>query len=131
MLGTIGGDGDAVDCFVLTETPIASGTVIECEPVGLLEQIEDGKTDHKVLAVLRDAPARFDAAAIAVLRIFIAGVFAHVPEVIDTYSLCEYRATGTQLQCQAVGGGQNAWCRRRKAASNAPRLASLQSDLIP
>jgi len=26
------------------------------------------------------------------------GVFAHVPEVIDTYPLCEYRATGTQLQ---------------------------------
>ena len=58
VLGTIGGDGDAVDCFVLTETPLRSGTIVECEPVGLLEQIEDGEIDHKVLAVLPGTDAR-------------------------------------------------------------------------
>ena len=59
VLGTRGGDGDAVDCFVLTESPLASGTTVECEPFGLLEQIEDGEIDHKVLAVLPGAmPAR-------------------------------------------------------------------------
>ncbi len=55
VLGTTGGDGDAVDCFVLTETPLRSGSIVECEPVGLLEQIEDGGVDHKVLAVLAGA----------------------------------------------------------------------------
>jgi Inorganic pyrophosphatase len=35
VLGTCGGDGDAVDCFVLTATRLASGSVVDCEPVGL------------------------------------------------------------------------------------------------
>jgi inorganic pyrophosphatase len=79
VLGTISGDGDAVDCFVLTETPLPSGTIVECEPVGLLEQIEDGEIDHKVLAVPPGADARLDAETLAAVRTFIAGVFAHVP----------------------------------------------------
>ena len=41
--GTVSGDDDAVDCFVLTTLPLAAGTTIECDPVGLLEQIEDGE----------------------------------------------------------------------------------------
>ena len=77
-IGTRSGDGDAVDCFVLTGRPLASGTVVECEPVGLLEQIEDGAVDHKVLAMLPgDAPPSGD--AVAKLWTFAAGVFAHVP----------------------------------------------------
>jgi inorganic pyrophosphatase len=79
VLGTVSGDGDAVDCFVLTETPLRSGTIVECEPAGLLEQIEDGEIDHKVLAVLPGTDARLDAAMLAAVRTFIAGVFAHVP----------------------------------------------------
>ena len=79
VLRTVSGDGDAVDCFVLTETVLASGTTVECEPVGLIEQIEDGEIDHKVLAVPRGSEARVDAAAVAPIKAFIAGVFAHVP----------------------------------------------------
>ena len=79
VLGTLSGDGDAVDCFVLTETPLRSGATIECEPVGLIEQIEDGEIDHKVLAVPRGSEARLDAAAVATIKTFVAGVFAHVP----------------------------------------------------
>jgi inorganic pyrophosphatase len=79
VLGTVSGDGDAVDCFVLTGAPLPSGTTVECEPVGLIEQIEDGEIDHKVLAVPRGSEARLDAAAVAAIKTFIAGVFAHVP----------------------------------------------------
>ena len=79
VLGTIGGDGDAVDCFVLTQAPLRSGTIVDCEPVALLEQIEDGAVDHKVLAVPAGADAALDQALVAQLRTFITGVFAHVP----------------------------------------------------
>lgn len=79
VLGTISGDSDAVDCFVLTDAPLPSGTIVECEPLGLLEQIEDGEIDHKVLAVLSGGEAGLDEAVVAALRNFIAGVFAHVP----------------------------------------------------
>ena len=43
VIGTVSGDGDAVDCFVLTSEPLTAGTILECDPIGLLEQIEDGE----------------------------------------------------------------------------------------
>ena len=52
VIGTKAGDGDAADCFILTGENLGSGTIAECDPLGLLEQIEDGEVDHKVLAVL-------------------------------------------------------------------------------
>jgi inorganic pyrophosphatase len=78
VLGTRSGDGDAVDCFVLTARVLASGTVVECIAAGLLEQVEDGEIDHKVLATL---PGEIVALAEAEpkLRDFVAKVFAHVP----------------------------------------------------
>jgi len=79
VLGTVSGDGDAVDCFVLTQTPLAPGTIVECDPIGLVEQIEDGEIDHKVLATLPGDEARLDAAVVAALKNFGANVFAHVP----------------------------------------------------
>ncbi len=78
-VGTKSGDGDAVDCFVLTDKPLASGSVIECEPLALLEQIEDGEIDHKVLAALSDESPIVDEAVLAALKDFAANVFAHVP----------------------------------------------------
>src|SRR5262245_34793074 len=79
VLGTIGGGDDAVDCFVLTGTPLASGAIVECVPVGLLEQIEDGEIDHKVLAALPGTGTTVDAATVTTLRNFAVAVFAHVP----------------------------------------------------
>src|SRR5688500_13081946 len=52
VVGTKAGDGDAADCFVLTARKLSSGAIIDCEAVGLLEQVEDDQVDHKVLAVL-------------------------------------------------------------------------------
>jgi inorganic pyrophosphatase len=79
VLGTVSGDGDAVDCFVLTATTLASGTTVDCEPIALVEQIEDGEIDHKVLAALEGDEVRLDDAIVAAITDFIAGVFAHVP----------------------------------------------------
>jgi inorganic pyrophosphatase len=80
VIGTLGGDGDAVDCFVLTNTRISVGDTIECDPIGLLEQVEDGKTDHKVLAVPSGEPPVLEETTVAELKSFISGVFSHVPD---------------------------------------------------
>lgn len=79
VIGTIGDDDDAVDCFVLTAEPLVAGTLLECDPIALLEQIEDGEIDHKVLAVPSGAYATIDETVIAALKKFICDVFAHVP----------------------------------------------------
>lgn len=49
---TTSGDGDNLDCFVLTNKYLKSGTIHEVEVIGLMKQIEDGQEDHKILAVL-------------------------------------------------------------------------------
>ena len=80
VIGTISGDDDAVDCFVLTSEPLIAGTTLECDPIGLLEQVEDGEVDHKILAVPSGGSATIDDAVVAALKEFISGVFSHVPD---------------------------------------------------
>ena len=79
VIGTRSGDGDCVDCFVLTGATLSSGTIVECDPIGLLEQVEDGETDHKVLAILIGERIALDDVVVASLKHFITEAFAHVP----------------------------------------------------
>lgn len=81
IVGTRNADGGAVDCYVLTERPIPTGTMVEGEPAGLLEQFEDGEVDHKVLAILpgEDAPPPADIEGI--LSTFIAALFRPYPMI--------------------------------------------------
>lgn len=78
VIGTVSGDGDAVDCFIVTDRRLSSGECVECEPVALLEQVEDGAIDHKLLAVPAGEPVTINETTVAALRDFAAGVFAHV-----------------------------------------------------
>ncbi len=46
IIGTSAADGDCVDCYLITNDRLTAGTIVECEPVGLLLQDEDGEVDH-------------------------------------------------------------------------------------
>jgi inorganic pyrophosphatase len=78
ILNTTADDGLNVDCFVLTEAALHTGQVVECDSVGLMEQIEDGKEDHNVLAVIRGGEERLDSKIKEVLVEFVSHVFDHV-----------------------------------------------------
>lgn len=80
ILNTTSDDGDNLDCFVITSRRLTRGTVVSCQPVGVLEQIEDGLADHNVLAVLPDENLAIDADIVERLKQFIMHVFAHVPD---------------------------------------------------
>ncbi|MBK9759531.1 MAG: inorganic diphosphatase [Flavobacteriales bacterium] len=45
-----GGDGDALDVFVLC-TAQPSGTILEVEPIGIVELLDAGERDDKVIAL--------------------------------------------------------------------------------
>ena len=49
--GTQGGDGDTLDAFVATPQPLLQGAVVRCRPVGLLETVDRGEVDNKIIAV--------------------------------------------------------------------------------
>ena len=78
VLNTTAEDGDNVDCFVITTRVLHRGDVVECEAFSLMEQIEDGEIDHKVLALIGGEHIRGDQVEEA-LADFCRHVFDHVP----------------------------------------------------
>ena len=80
ILDTTSEDGDNLDCFVITDSPLKTGMLVECEPIALLEQIEDGEEDHNVLAALPGEAPAIDSAMMDIFREFTSHVFDHVPD---------------------------------------------------
>lgn len=79
VLHTTAQDGLNVDCFVLTDTALAAGQIVDCIAVGLMEQFEDGKADHNVLAVLPDEPQTVDGVTRSILTALVTHVFDNIP----------------------------------------------------
>ena len=52
ILDTTSGDGDNLDCFIITEKILKTGQIVDCEPLGIMEQTEDDDVDNNILAVL-------------------------------------------------------------------------------
>lgn len=48
---TLGGDGDPVDAFVLTDIDVVPGAVIRCKPVGMLVTEDESGMDEKLICV--------------------------------------------------------------------------------
>lgn len=48
---TLGGDGDQLDAIVLASAPLASGTVVKCQAVGVLETLDRGEVDNKLIVL--------------------------------------------------------------------------------
>jgi len=79
ILDTTSEDGDNLDCYVITEQPLKTGTVIACEAVALLEQIEDGEEDHNILATVPGETPEIGSSVVDTLHQFISHVFEHIP----------------------------------------------------
>src|ERR1700745_3414446 len=48
---TLAGDDDPLDVLVLVDSPSFSGCLIEVRAIGMLEMLDQGKPDEKILAV--------------------------------------------------------------------------------
>jgi inorganic pyrophosphatase len=102
ILDTTSGDGDNLDCFVLTDTKLEAGKIYECEPVGLMEQREsawspEGKNvmeeDHNVLACLVGEQAEVTEEVKVKLTEFVSHVFDHLEgKVVNVGSFLEKEA---------------------------------------
>ena len=51
---TLDEDGDELDTLVLTNEPIPTGVFLEAKVIGVLNFIDDGEADHKVVVVPAD-----------------------------------------------------------------------------
>jgi inorganic pyrophosphatase len=79
VLETHAPDGDCVDCYLITHEPVRGGTIVECEPVGLLWQDENGEADHKVLAAIPGQQIELGQELLEELQEFITAMFAADP----------------------------------------------------
>ncbi|KJV27001.1 inorganic diphosphatase [Pantoea sp. SM3] len=48
---SLGGDGDPLDVIFYTRAPLQPGTLIKLRPIGVLEMIDGGEVDDKIVAV--------------------------------------------------------------------------------
>lgn len=80
IIGTTTADGESVDCYIITKDRLKPGTIVACETIGLLEMIEDGDIDHKVLVTTPGQNVEIDHVLHDVLRKFIYNIFAQFPE---------------------------------------------------
>lgn len=88
ILNTTSGDGDNVDAFIVTDKPLKSGEIIECKPVGLMEQMEKSwdeskneaeEVDHNVLMVLEGSDQHVVSDEVKTrLTDFVLHVFDHI-----------------------------------------------------
>jgi inorganic pyrophosphatase len=81
IIGTSAADGDCVDCYLITSDQVTSGTIVECEAVGLLLQDEDGEIDHKVLAAMPSQDVVLGPELLQELQGFIYSIFAKYPDM--------------------------------------------------
>ena len=81
IVGTSAEDGDCLDCYLITKDQITAGTTVECDPVGLLIQDENGTIDHKVLAKIPGQDVVVDLELLEELQEFINLLFASYPEI--------------------------------------------------
>lgn len=56
---TLSTDGDPLDVLVLVDRPSFAGCLVEVRPIGLLEMVDQGMKDEKVLAVANYNPRYF------------------------------------------------------------------------
>jgi len=53
---TLGHDGDPLDVLVLVESPSFPGCLMEVRPIGVLQMVDQGNRDEKILAVAQSDP---------------------------------------------------------------------------
>lgn len=81
ILGTSAEDGDGVDCYIITHDRLLPGTIVDCEPIGLLVQDESGEVDHKVLAAMPGQNVELGPGVLRELQDFIYTIFTQYPEI--------------------------------------------------
>lgn len=51
IIGSLGGDGDALDAVILTEPKLEPSCIVECRVIGLLKTVDEKGEDDKIIVV--------------------------------------------------------------------------------
>jgi inorganic pyrophosphatase len=112
--GTLAPDGDAVDCFVLTDRSLPTGTTVDVLPVAFVEQTEAGSIDNNVLAVMPGETAPETGAAVERIAAFIEAFRAGDPDNVSTVG----RTLGRDEAVAYIAAGRAAHGARQQATGD-------------
>jgi inorganic pyrophosphatase len=91
---TLAGDGDALDVLVLVADPSFCGCLIEVRPIAMLEMLDQGKRDEKVLTVANKDPRYADVRKQS-------DIYAHVLREIEHFFSIYKELEGKQTETVA------------------------------
>ncbi|MGH7756882.1 MAG: inorganic diphosphatase, partial [Vulcanimicrobiaceae bacterium] len=105
---TLAEDDDPLDVLILVVQPTFTGCFVRARPIGLLEMIDDGKPDEKILAVPLGEPAYNDVHTYS-------QIFPHTLRMIshffETYKQLEGKTT-------SIGGWSDSATARRSIVTS-------------
>jgi inorganic pyrophosphatase len=81
ILNTSSEDGDGIDCYILTNKHLEVGTIVDCVPIGLLEQFENEEVDCKIISLIEGDDFEFEQEHVQQIKRFILQIFKSYPEI--------------------------------------------------
>ena len=86
-------DGDPLDVLVLCSEPILPATLVQCYPIGVINMIDDGKMDEKIIAIPFREPTYNFYTDIAQLPHHI---FEEMMHFFEVYKMLEHKKTSVK-----------------------------------
>lgn len=90
---TYADDGDPLDVLVLCSEPILPATLVRCYPIGVINMIDDGKMDEKIIAIPFREPTYNIYTDISQLPKHI---FEEMMHFFEVYKVLEHKATSVR-----------------------------------
>ncbi len=90
---TLADDGDPLDVLVLCSEPILPATLVQCYPIGVINMIDDGKMDEKIIAIPFREPTYNFYTDIAQLPHHI---FEEMMHFFEVYKMLEHKKTSVK-----------------------------------
>jgi 3'-phosphoadenosine 5'-phosphosulfate synthase len=87
-----GGDNDPLDVIEVGESPLALGSVTEVKVLGSLELIDEGETDHKIIALRTSDPRSVSINDVKDLENHVPGLTARLVDWLKMYKTSDGKA---------------------------------------
>jgi len=118
---TLASDGDPLDCLVLVDAPSFPGCVMEVRPIGMLEILDQGLADEKILCVGKGNPRYKDVWNYS-------EIYPHMLKEITHFFSIYKDLEGKRVE---VKGWQDAACARSKVLESQQRFIDNKTNPEP
>lgn len=92
---TLWDDGDPLDIIVLTTYPLAPGILVNVRPVAVIDMVDDGESDYKVIAVPTEDKRWDDVQDIGDLNKHMLKEFKHF---LETYKMLKGKPAPVEIK---------------------------------